>query len=86
MKSRLQVPHESNIVVRQAKPSEKLLEELINQFEVKPEFTNKSVIRSIKITKFDRCVNSSEERTVEPSSTLRYQLRDAVGRVGDTIS
>lgn len=60
----------------QGKPRENQVEQLINHFDVNPEFAKECVRRPIDIVEVNGTMHSGEERTIKPTSPLRNQLRD----------
>ena len=50
-----------------------------------PEFPKRRMTASVNITEFDSRMNSSEEGTVEPTTTLRDEFGDLVRDVGNGV-
>jgi hypothetical protein len=62
--------HESNVKVTQREPREDQVENLVHQLDVDPEFAGSGMGRAIEVVELDDRVHSSEERSIEPSTTL----------------
>ena len=77
--------HEGNIVVCEGEPRKELLEDLVDELDVQPDFPEHAVVGSVQVPELDRGVDGSEEGTVQPSPPLRDELWHRIWRVGDAV-
>lgn len=68
---------ESQIEVRQRRPGKDQLDRVVDEFEEENELSNDIVPTRKDSEEMKCCMNSSKERSVEPSTSLRNELRDS---------
>ena len=76
----------SDVIVAQREPREEQVEDLVEEFDVDPEFASKGVRGAVEVAEFDDRVERGEEGAVEPSPTLGDQLRDLFARCERIVS
>jgi hypothetical protein len=65
----------------EGKPRENEIENPVDQFDMDPELAHDTVRRAVDIEEMVSTVNGSKERAVQPSPSLRNQLRNLWGAV-----
>ena len=69
---------ERQVEVGQREKGKEETEELIDEFNVKEDFTSNGVVGGPDLSEVYQRVDSSKESSIEPSSSLRYKLRNGI--------
>lgn len=69
---------EGEIEVGQTEEGEEEGDELIDEFDMKQDLSGQGVVGVPDLLKVNEGVDGSEESTVQPSSSLRYEFRNGI--------
>ena len=69
---------EGQVEVGEREKCEELLDQLVESLDVEKYLARNRVICCEELTALDQGIDGSEEGSVEPSSTLRYELRNSI--------